>query len=125
VDKGIGAAFRKANFISGMAEFRRYPCRCTKCGRRRNLSKQPSEYTRRTPRCPGGCRITNAEGQRVPALLRIDWYRMAREWKVERPCVCGMWYSFPHARGRGWCEHNPKITAEDLQDLYENRCVAR
>ncbi len=85
----------------------RYPCRC-KCGRRITLAKAPDEYVR-SPRCKR-CK------QR--GTMRIDRHRMKREWHV-RPCNC-YGYSFPHHKGRGYCDHNPKLTAEDLRLRHES-----
>ncbi|WNL50891.1 hypothetical protein Murka_0055 [Xanthomonas phage Murka] len=42
---------------------------------------------------------------------------MAAEWHV-RPCRCDE-YSFPHAKGRGFCKHNPVITLDDRKQRYE------
>lgn len=88
----------------------RHACRCgtLTCQRRITLAKHPDEY-QRPPRCPG-CR------QR--GTLRVDRHRMRREWGV-RPCKC-YGYSFPHAKGRGYCDHNLKLTAEDFREREEN-----
>jgi len=105
MDKGIGASLRRSWRI-GTRRPTRYPCRCVSCGDRHVLRLQPDEYTR--PRqCRHGCR----------APLRIDWYRMAAEWH-RKPCRCDG-YSFPHARGRGYCMHNPELSADMLRERYE------
>jgi hypothetical protein len=85
------------------------PVRCmktrrdgTRCYWRGTLSKQPLEYVR-PPVCPR-CK---------KPITIIDWWRIRKEWKV-KPCNCGG-YAFPHHRGRGYCTHNPKLTAEDLR----------
>ena len=119
MDKGIGARFRQ-RIARVVWTPSRYPCRCTRCGARVNTLKQPGEYVRRPPKCPRGCRITTHDGQRTFAPLRIDWYRMAAEWRGAKPCQCSG-YPFPHAKGRGYCDHNPNLTAEDLQDRHESR----
>lgn len=103
----------------GQKRFTRWPCRCTACGARRTLPKHPDEYVR-PPRCPAGCRILDDRGRAIGwAPLRVDWWRMAREWHSPSTCHhCGC-YSFPHARGRGFCFHNPTLTAEQLQERHE------
>jgi hypothetical protein len=63
----------------------------------------PDEYIR-APKCKR-C------GRR--GTLRVDKYRTAGK-ERRRPCNC-YGYSFPHAKGRGWCDHNPKLTLEDLE----------
>lgn len=84
------------------------PVRCRRkikgveCGWRTTLSKQPAEY-KRPPLCPR-CK---------KPFTYIDFTRIRTEWKV-RPCKC-YGYPFPHARGRGYCDHNPALTAEDLR----------
>lgn len=105
----------------GMREQKRWPCRCTACGARRTLRKHPDDYIRRPPRCRYGCRIRDAQGRTLRfAPLRIDWWRIAKEWGA-RPCYWCGGYSFPHARGRGYCEHNPKLTMQMRQDREEER----
>ncbi|QJB22127.1 hypothetical protein XccvBFoX7_gp69c [Xanthomonas phage FoX7] len=106
--KGIVKAYR-ASLRIGTRMPGRYPCRCSACGRRRTLRKQPEEY-RRAPRCKSRCN---------PGTLRIDWYRIAAEWHA-RPCTCDE-YTFPHARGRGYCKHNPKISLDDREERYDQR----
>jgi hypothetical protein len=89
------------------------PVRCmktrpdgTRCTWRGTLRKPPLEY-KRAPTCPR-CAKT---------ITIIDYYRVRNEWKV-KPCNCGG-YTFPHFKGRGYCEHNPKLTAEDLRQRVE------
>lgn len=108
MDKGIGKAYRAA-FAIGTRRPTRYPCRCVKCGRRHTLRMQPDEYSRE-PKCKSRC---------TGGRLRVDWYRMAAEWGA-KPCRCGE-YSFPHASGRGFCEHNQAVTLEDRRERWENR----
>ena len=117
MNKGIGKAYRKG-LERTRARPRRYPCRCTACGQRRTLSKHPDEYVR-PPRCASGCRVTDATGRRVHAPLRVDWYRMAKEWHSKATCYWCGGYSFPHARGRGFCAYNPHLTAEQLRERAE------
>lgn len=79
----------------------------------------PDEY-RRAPGCASGCRVIDGNGRRVIAPLRVDWYRMAREWNNRKATCywCGA-YSFPHAKGRGFCTHNARLTTEQLQERHE------
>jgi hypothetical protein len=49
---------------------------------------------------------------------RIDKYRTNVERK-RQPCTCGAVYVFPHARGRGWCIHNEKLTHADWENWHE------
>jgi hypothetical protein len=84
------------------------PVRCWKgprtnrCLWRTTLRKHPLEY-KRPPKC----------GRCGKPLSFIDFYRIRKEWK-KKPCHC-YGYAFPHARGRGYCDYNPKLTAEDLR----------
>lgn len=50
--------------------------------------------------------------------MRIDRFRDSRENGKHNRCDC-LNYWFPHVRGRGWCEHNPNLTAEDMQRRHE------
>lgn len=80
--------------------------RCSHCSTRRTL-KQPVEQYLRVPRC----RVC---GHRK---YRRDKYRDTVEMK-RKPCTC--WnYPFPHARGRGMCQHNANLTPEKYKQLYE------
>jgi len=84
-------------------------CRCNRaaCQHRRRLPKHPGEYTR-PPKCKS-C----GKGH-----YRPDPYRTAgKEWR--KPCQCGN-YHFPHARGRGYCAHNPHLTPEMMQAREES-----
>lgn len=50
-----------------------------------------------------------------PVTWRVDKYRnTGREQKAVGTCRCDH-YSHPHAKGRGWCIHNTKITIEALE----------
>lgn len=101
----------------GTKRLKRWPCRCSACGRRVTKAQQPEEYVR-PPRCPSGCRRRDERGRASGfAELRIDYWRILKEWK-RKPCYC-YGYSFPHVRGRGYCEHNPRLTAEMLQEREE------
>lgn len=88
-----------------------FPCRCRhrSCEARATLPRHPSHYVI-APKCKGCGRC---------GTMRVDWYRIAKEWGV-RPCRC-LAYTFPHLRGRGYCEHNPAITAEHLRERWERR----
>lgn len=80
--------------------------RCRHCAKRRTLARNPENYIR-IPPCRG-C------GSRH---YRVDRYRERVETGIggkHRRCNC-LGYSFPHAKGRGWCEHNDKLTADLLQ----------
>lgn len=53
-------------------------------------------------------------------LLIIDRYRI----KVENKTPCKCWgYSFPHARGRGFCEHNHNLSPIAQQHGYTGRTM--
>ena len=84
--------------------------RCRRCGARRTLAKHPDTYMPgRAPRCRGGgCRSRE---------YRVDHYRQRHEVgkHAPKPCRC-LGYSFPHYRGRGWCDHNPALTADDMAE---------
>lgn len=102
----------------GQRPIKRWPVRCTLCDQRRTLSKHPDEYVR-PPRCRSNCRICDETGRHLRfAPLRIDWWRMAKEWGA-KPCYWCGGYSFPHARGRGFCIYNPRLTAEQCQERHE------
>lgn len=69
---------------------------------------------------PPGSRISPS---RV-ARYRVDKYRHLVERaggkKYQRPCTPGRGgcngYHFPHRRGSLFCDHNPRLTAEDLKE---------
>lgn len=84
-------------------------CRCNRaaCQSRRRLPKHPGEYIR-PPRCRS-C----GKGH-----YRPDPYRTSGREHAGKTCRCGN-YSYPHARGRGYCIHNPKLTPEMLQQREE------
>lgn len=81
-----------------------WPARCTRecCKQRQRLARAVQNYIRE-PRC-----------KRCGGRLRIDVWRLAHERK-RRPCNC-YGYSFPHRPGSKWCDHNPALTPEMLQD---------
>lgn len=106
---------RVIRFTAAKPDSRPTPVRCTKrlkrlgpearCGWRGTLPKAPAEYTKHPPKCPRcGTRITY-----------IDTHRARAEWGNKKARCCCYGYAFPHARGRGFCNHNPKLTAEDLR----------
>ena len=78
-----------------------FRCRCRHkaCEARQTIAKHPTEYVRtKRCRCCG-------KGE-----LRVDRYRQRVETK-RNLCHCS-WYSFPHAKGRGYCEHNRALAGE-------------
>lgn len=83
-----------------------YPCRCQRaaCRARQTIAKHPDEYVR-----PRRCRVCGKAG------VAVDRYR-ARGERRRNVCYPGRGgcyaYSFPHARGRGWCEHNKSLTPQ-------------
>jgi hypothetical protein len=81
-------------------------CRHAACQGRQTLARHPDSYVR-LPKCK---RCGRKHG------FRVDRYRQERETgpKAPRACRC-LGYSFPHAHGRGWCDHNPRLTAADLE----------
>lgn len=88
----------------------KYRCRCSRkvCQARRTIAKHPDEYVR-----PKRCRSCGK------GRLRVDKYRnTGREQRKCGTCkpdltgCCG--YSFPHAKGRGWCDSNPALSMDDL-----------
>lgn len=87
--------------------------RCKSCRARRTLAMRPDHYMPgRVPRCLG-C------GKR--AGWNEDRWRSIHEVgpKAKKPCRCND-YPFPHARGRGWCEHNQAITLGQRQERWES-----
>lgn len=102
---------------------RRYACRCRFCTRRRSLRASPDDYIR-IPRCwCGGERraIKKArdEGRARPPTWRIDKYRTDGREQRGKTCRCDG-YSYPHFRGRGYCDRNPRLTAEMLRERQES-----
>lgn len=85
-------------------------CRCNRavCQHRKRLPKHPDEYVR-----PAALRC-HACGK---GRYRPDPHRTTgKEWR--KPCTCSN-YHFPHARGRGFCTHNPRLTPEMMQAREE------
>lgn len=83
----------------------------------------PAEYLRQ-PRC--GCLRERAalakareDGAPLPLSWRVDRYRDDGREQRGRTCLC-LGYSHPHYRGRGWCDHNDRLTAEDFQRRHES-----
>lgn len=103
--------FKVKRLILATQRSLRWPCRCRHkaCEQRATLAKHPEAYVR-PARCPS-CRRRGT--------MRVDWFRVVKEWHA-RPCRC-FGYSFPHARGRGYCEHNARLTADDLREREESR----
>lgn len=58
--------------------------------------------------------------------MRVDKYRQTRELKIMRKNLCNPLrggcdgYSFPHFKGRGWCQHNTRKTEADWQQRMED-----
>lgn len=100
---------------------RAFPCRCTRCERRRSLAMKPADYERdhyaRCQHCPpnfcvlcGHRRGTKKKAHHCDScrryaapLMRVDWYRKRRE-HTRNNCNCGA-YPFQHRRGSLWCVH--------------------
>lgn len=76
--------------------------RCSHCDARRTLNRHPDDYIR-VPRC-------RSCGQN---RYRVDKYRARFERGPKHRCTCYR-YHFPHRRGSGYCDHNPKMTIEML-----------
>ncbi len=84
-----------------------FRCRCRRkaCEARQTTRLHPDEYLR-----PKKCRCCKK------GLLRVDRYRQRIE---TRKAVCKCFsYSFPHAKGRGWCEHNKRLTERDFEERF-------
>jgi hypothetical protein len=101
--------------------------RCSLCRARQTLTMHPEEYVR-VPRCPYCRKKMFAHWQhdrRLPHWY-VDRYRSKFEAggpNRPKPCNC-YGYSFPHHRGRGFCEHNPKLDTAALQARAESGCYA-
>ena len=89
-----------------------WPCRCRRkaCQARQNKRYRPESYTR-APKC-------RACGK---GLLRVDEYRQRAErhnaaavCRPDRTGCCG--YHFPHRRGSKWCDANPALTPQMLEE---------
>jgi len=105
---------------------RAFRCRCRRkaCEARQTLAMHPDDYLR-PPRCksclspcPCGQRQNHKKTDRCGPRpgLRVDKYRQRIETK-KNVCKC-YGYSFPHAYGRGWCEHNNKLTEQHYIDRF-------
>lgn len=102
--------------------------RCSLCRGRKMLGKHPEEYVRAVPRCPH-CKKKMcafwAHDKTLPHWY-IDRYRSTYEaggQKRPKPCNC-YGYSFPHHRGRGFCDHNPRIDMDALEARAASGCYA-
>lgn len=84
-------------------------CRCSHCGSRRTLARHPDTYVRVPP-----CRSCGRK------RWRVDRYRDRVE-LARKPCDCGYGYAFPHAKGRGWCRYNDKLTLDDWERWHKER----
>lgn len=80
------------------------PGRCTRevCKQRQRVHRSLAEYVR-PPKC-----------KRCGGRLRVDAWRLKHERK-RKPCWC-LGYSFPHRVGSKWCDENPALTPEQLQE---------
>lgn len=85
---------------------RTYPCRCRKCGGRKRIASALVN----TAVC---------ERKRCGGTMRIDRFRDSRENTAKDTCWC-LGYSFPHHVGRGYCDHNPKLTPDMLREREES-----
>lgn len=100
--------------------------RCRWCRARRTLARHPDEYTRvpKCRRCRGAER--HNDGQQ---LYYVDRYRArAERGKGAKAALCYPGrggcngYHFPHRRGSRFCDHNPKLTEDDLRERHERGC---
>ena len=94
--------------------------RCSACRGRQTLGMAPTEYIR-LPACKRCGRKMDNTGCRGAPHFVVDRYRM----RVERgrkapkcdPAKTGCrGYSFIHRRGSGYCDHNPRLTVDMLQE---------
>lgn len=101
---------RKVRFTTARPKYKATAVRCkarhggVQCDWRTTLKRHPAEYIR-VPKC----------GRCGASLTYVDARRMKKEWGDKKNRCCCYGYAFPHARGRGYCDHNPKLTAEDLR----------
>lgn len=77
------------------------------CDARRTLS-MPIEHYYRLP----ACRVCGKRSYRPDKWRTLNEIGAA----APKPCNCGLFYGFPHHKGRGMCEHNPKLTEADFED---------
>lgn len=54
-----------------------------------------------------------------PQTWRVDKYRTDGREQRGKTCNC-LGYSHPHYVARGFCDHNPNVTIEDLQARHES-----
>lgn len=97
--------------------------RCSKCEARRTLRRALTDYVR-LPRCRGcGRKMHVHPVRRTDAHYRVDGYRAKRERGKAPTCDPSRTgcrgYSFIHRKGSGFCDHNPKLTDDDLRERYE------
>lgn len=91
-------------------------CRHAACQGRQTLARHPDAYVR-LPACK---RCGRKHGFRVDRHReRVETGPGARL----RVCRC-LGYSFPHALARGWCDHNPNLTAADLEARWSHGSYA-
>jgi len=77
------------------------------CDARRTLSMPLGHYYRLP-----ACRVCGARKYREDRWRTLNEVGLA----APKPCNCGLFYSFPHHKGRGMCEHNKAITEKDFED---------
>lgn len=89
--------------------------RCSRCQARRTLARKLDSYTR-VPRCRR-CGHNH---------YYVDKHRTTKErGKGVKACQCGRTgfglYHFPHRRGGGMCQHNPKLTKKMMERWARER----
>ena len=105
-----GTSHEKLNEIKKKSgwTWKYWPSRCNQreCQARRTLKKHPDEYVRGKPKC----HIPGCSGR-----MYLDTYRATKAFRkhdVGEVCKCHM-HRFPHAKGRGYCLHNPNGKEDD------------
>lgn len=78
-------------YLEAHRNYRRYRCRCVRCGHRVTLKENPRFHTVR--RC-SVCRRNQ---------WRVDWYRTTHREHRRVMCHCSG-RPYPHRRGRSSCE---------------------
>lgn len=103
---------------------RTYACRCRRCGHRKRLKHHPDDLVVRVKSTTGRPEYRKRLCESCSkASYRVDKYRDDGREARGKTCRCGN-YSFPHVRGRGYCDHNPRLTDAMMQQRYEERAFA-